>query len=339
MKSPRALLATAAAFAVLSGCDLPTEPPMFEPRWMLAVEESSFPGDQLLPASVVVVGDDFHLSIDPVSGSATLGFLCGSPCEALDGQVAPVPTFEGTFTSTQTLPDDVLSAAVTGGSMEIEIANGFSFDPLEGGGTIVVTIADDDTGAPLGEIMLDGSEDVLLPNTTETRTLPLSAGTVSTALRATTVVEVPGGQIAVIDVSDLIEVTATTTSLQLGSVTVDVEDRSVSFDDRALDLEDVHAEFTDRIVEGAILLSVTNPFGVSLDALVGLGATSKSFAVDGGGTSSATVSYTGDELRSFLGQPNVVFSSSGFANGNAITIQPGQEMLIKATLDFTLQIG
>jgi len=338
MKSPRALVATAAIVAILAGCDIPTEPPIIEQRWMIEVNETSISVDELLPSAVTVVGSDFEVAVDPVTGQETLGVLCDA-CGALDGMVAPVPAFEGTFTSTQALPSDVLAAALSGASIEIQIANNLTFDPLYDGGTIVISIADDATGTSRGQIMLDGSQDVLVPGTSEVRTLVLSAGDVSGALRATTTVDAPGGQLAPIDVSDFIEVTATVTSMLLSSVTVNVANRAVSFDEQGLDFEDVSTKITDRIVSGAVILDVTNPFGVAIDGSVEIGATSKGFSIDGGSSSTSTLSYTGDEIRSFMGQPNVTFSGSGTANGTAVTIAPGQRMTVSATLNFTLEIG
>ena len=338
MKSPRALVATAAAIAVLSGCDLPTEPPIIEQRWMIEVDETSVSVDELLPSTVDVVGDDFEVAIDPVSGTETLGALCGA-CGAVDGLVAPAPAFQGAFVSTQALPSDVVSATVSGGSIEIVIANNLTFDPLHDGGTIVISIADDATGTSLGQIMLDGNQDVLVPGTSETRTLVLTAGNVSGAIRATTTVDAPGGQLALIDVTDFIEVTATPTSVLLSSVTVDVTDRAVSFDDQDLDFEDIDSDIADRMVRGAVILDVTNPFGVAIDGSVDIAATSKGFSIDGSNSSTVTLSYSGDELRSFFGQPGVTFTGSGTANGTAVTIAPGQQMTVRVTLDITLEIG
>jgi hypothetical protein len=303
------------------------------------MEETSVSADQLLPSAVTVVEDNFVVSVDPVHGSATLGALCGTACEALDGTVAPVPAFQGGFMSTRRLPSDVLSAALAGDSIRIAIHNGLSFDPLHGGGTIVIVIADDATGTPLGQIVLDGDEDVLFPWTTATRMLSLSAGTVTHALRATVTVDVLGGEPAVIDVSETLQMTATVGSLRAGSVTVNVRDRPVRFDERELDFEDLHEDAIDRIVGGSLILAVTNPFGVSLAGAVDIGVTSKGFSIDGSGSSTAAVSYGSPELRAFLGQPNVMFSGSGIANGTAITLEPGQEMTFRPTLDFNLEIG
>lgn len=338
MNSPRALFAAAATIFTLTACDVPTEPPMFEPRWIVPVDETSLSVDELLPPSVTVSGDAFDVSVDPVSALETLGDLC-SGCAAANGMVAPVPPFSGAFISTQGLPADVGSAEVSGGSIDIEILNGFGFDPLDNGGSVTITIADDLTGAVLGELVLEDPTDDLTPNIPELRTISVQPGSITGALRATTTVDSPSGKTALIDVSDQIEVTATVQSLLVSSVTVDVGSRSVTLEEQAIGLEDIDQEIADRIIEGSIILDIDNPFGVSLDGTIEIGSTSRSISITDASTSTVTLSYTGDELRSLVGQPNVLFSGSGVANGDAVTIRPGQVMLLEATLDFTILIG
>lgn len=338
MNSPRALFAAAATIFTLTACDVPTEPPMFEPRWIVPVDETSLSVDELLPASVAVSGDAFDVSVDPVSAVETLGDLC-SGCAAADGMVAPVPPFNGSFVSTQGLPADVGSAEVSGGSIDIEILNGFGFDPLDNGGSVTITIADDLTGEVLGELVLEDPTDDLTPNIPELRSISVQPGSITGPIRATTTVDAPGGQTALIDVSDMIEVTATVQSLLVSSVTVDVGSRSVTLDEQQIGLEDIDAEIADRIIEGTIILDIDNPFGVSLEGTIEIGSISRSISITDASTSTVTLSYTGDELRSFIGQPNVLFSGSGVANGDAVTIRPGQVMLLDATLDFTILIG
>jgi hypothetical protein len=339
MKSPRPLLSAAAAIAVLSGCDIPTGPPIIQQDWMVEMDETSLSGDELLPIAVTVAGDNFEVSVDPIGSTETLGNLCDA-CEALNETVAPVPAFAGDFTAIQALPNDVISVDLAGGSIDVAITNGFTFDPLENGGTIVITIADDATGAALGQVVLDGATgDMLIPGTTTERTLQLTSGSVTGGLRATTAVTVPGGQVAFIDTTDLVEVTATATSFLVSSVVVNVGNRAVSFDERDVDFEEIDADITDRIVEGSVILEVTNPFGVAIDGQIDIGTTSKSFSTDGSSSSSVSVTYTGNEIRSFIGQPNVTFSSSGTANGTAVTIQPGQEMAVRAKLAITIEFG
>ncbi len=78
---------------------------------------------------------------------------------------------------------------------------------------------------------------------------------------------------------------------------------------------------------------------MSFSGSVVIGPTSKSFSIAGSGPSTVELSYSGDELRSFLGQPDITFSGSGTATGVGVTITPGQELTIEATLDMTIEIG
>ncbi len=338
MNSPRALFAAAATIVTLSACDVPTEPPMFEPRWIIPVEETSLSVDELLPANVAVSGDAFDVSVDPVSALETLGDLCPG-CAAADGMVAPVPAFNGSFVSTQGLPADVASAEVSGGSIDIEVLNGFTFDPLDNGGSVTISIADDVTGELLGQLVLEDPTDDLQPNVPVFRSISVQPGSITGPIRATTTVDAPGGQSAFIDVSDQIQVTSTVQSLLVSAVTIDVGNRSVTLDEQEVELEDIDQEVADRIIEGSIILDIDNPFGVSLDGTIEIGSTSKSLSITDAETSTVTLTYTGEELRSFIGQPSVFFRGSGVANGTAVTIAPGQVMLIEATLDFTILIG
>ena len=338
MKSPRALFAAAVTLMVSAGCDVPTDPPIFEPRWIIPVDETSLEVDELLPSSVTVQGSNFDVDVDPVGTTETLGDLCPD-CAPLDGAVVPVPPFQGSFLSAQSLPAEVLSTEVVGGSIDITITNGFSFDPLYDGGTIVITLSDDATGNPLGQVTLDGATETLAPNSTTQRTIVLGAQTVTGALRATVAVDAPGGQVTQIDLSEQIEIVATTTSFLIASATLDIGSRTVSLEPQEIDMEDIDEEVADRIVDGSVILEIDNPFGVAITGTLDIGSTSKTFSVNGDPTSTVVIDYTGEELRSFVGQPGITLSGSGTATGSAVTIRPGQEMTIEASLDFIIRIG
>ena len=338
MKSPRALFAVTAAAVALTACDVPTELPMFEPRWIIPADETSLSVDELLPSGVTNAGDVFDVAVDPVSASETLGNLCPA-CQPFDGMSAPVPDFQGSFVSTQSLPAEVESAEISGGTIDLAITNGFSFDPLENAGSsVTISVADHLTGEVLGEVVLDDT-DALTPGLTLFQSMAVQPGSVTGPLRATASVDVVGGQTATIDVTDVIDVTATVQSLLVASVTVDVGSRTVSIAPRTLELEDVPDDVVDRIVSGAVILDVTNPFAVSFDGTLDIGTTSKPLSITGGGPSTVTIEYTGAELRSFFEQAGVQLSGSGVADGTSVTIRPGQEMILDATIDFTLLIG
>lgn len=340
MISRRMILASIATNLLLVGCSIPTEAPIIEQRWILPVEETTLSVDELLPANVTVSGTNFDLTVDPVSAGQSLGTLC-SACVALDGlsfQV-PLPAFTGAFTSSQSLPANVLAAEMSSGSIGIRISNGLSFDPLLGGGTITIELRNGSGGALLGQLVLDGATDALPGGGVVLRTLTLTAATIDSPLVTTTSVVTVGGQMVFMDTSQRIDVLATVNSILVSSATVDVPNQVVTIDPVTLDVDDLKSGITDRIVQGSIILDIENPFDVSVVADIDIGPTTKSFSISGSGMSTVVIPYTGDELRSFLGQPGVTFSGSGLANGTSVTVVPGQEVAIKAKLDFTIEIG
>jgi hypothetical protein len=336
MRPPRTVLATAAVAVLLVGCEIPTEAPILEQRWIIPLNETTLGVNELLPAGIVVSGGNFDVSIDPVTMSEDLGTLCAS-CVVLNGVTTTLPPFNGTFNSTSTLPSDVVSATIVSGSVEISIQNGLSFDPLENGGTLTITVTDGVGGAQLGQVVVSGEP--LAPGSTTIKTMAIAAANVGSTLDISAAMNAPGGQTVTINTSERATITATTTSLLVSSATVNVGSRSVNIQDVALDVAALDSVFTDRIVEGTIILDVVNPFGISVSGTVNIGPTSKSFSLGAGATSSVSISYTGAELRSFLGQSGVTFSGSGTATGGQVTVSPGQEMTIKATLDLTIEVG
>lgn len=72
-------------------CEVPTDPPILEQRWIVPIEEVTLSVDQLLPTGVTVVGDNFSVSIDPFTTIASLAAMCGASCVALNGFTAPAP--------------------------------------------------------------------------------------------------------------------------------------------------------------------------------------------------------------------------------------------------------
>lgn len=308
-------------------------------RWVIPMESTTVGVEELLPEGVVVQDRDFEIGLAPASIPASLDDLC-SACSPLDGLlVSDMPPFTGQVETIQALPGGVEGATVIGGSMALSIENGLSFDPIEGGGTVTLSVSDASSGAALGEVVLDGNLVDLSPGTMISRVVDLNHVSVGSNLRIRAEVESVGGQSATIDLSEEITVTLSSAILVVSSVTFDVGTTSAALESVSLDVDAFDAELTDRIQEGAIVLDIINPFAVSVDADLHVGSTSKSFTIDPVGTSTVAVSYTGDELRSFLGSSSVILSGSGTAIGGSITVTPNQEILVDGDLDVTIEIG
>lgn len=346
MKLFRAPFALGVGILILAGCDFPTETPSLEQRWILPVETTTIGVDELLPAGVTVSGGNFVMSVDAFSTSQTLGGICGA-CGASNGLTVPKPAFTSQFTVDQALPADVTSASLTGGTIQISVQNGFSFDPIRlasgATGTVTITVTDGPGGAQIGQVVFDGATEAMAAGATVSKTMTLATATVGSTLSAAVDINSPAGaptDLVTINTAESLTVTATPSDILVGSATVNVNGQSVDLEPVDLDVEDMDDAMTDRIQQGSVILDVVNPFGVSVNGTVNIGPTTKPFSIASTPTSTLTISYTGDELRSFLGQPNVQFSGSGTISASApIAVTPGQEVTLKASIDLTVIIG
>lgn len=344
MKLTRAPLAVGVGLLVLGGCDYPTEVPQIEQRWILAVESTSFGVDELLPTGVTVQGANFSMSVDPFSTTQTLASVCAS-CPNSGGIPLPYPGFDAQFSVDQALPADVTGATLAGGTVQVSIQNGFSFDPIRlpsgATGTLTVTVTDGPGGATLGEVVVDGATESLPGGSTLTKTITLARASVGNTVTAVVDISSPAGSSptddTATDPSESLTVTATPSSILISSAMVSVAGETVEFDPQDVDTEDMDDAFTDRIQQGAIILDVTNPFGVSVSGSLVLGSVTKALNIPASGTSQVTISYTGDELRAILGQAGVQFSGGGTVSATGpVEVTPGQEVTLAAKLDFTL---
>lgn len=340
MKLTRATLALA-GLAVLTACDVPTEAPILEQRWILPADNTTISVTELLPSGVTVSGNNFAVSVNAFTTSKSLGDLCAT-CAPFNGLTAPVPPFNGTFTMSQSLPANVSEATVASGSAVIAIQNGFSFDPLGGGGTLTVTVYDGQGGRQLGQTIFTAP---MAAGATVTKTLTLATGAIGATLYVDAVLSSPGGQIAPINTGQRLTITATPNPILVSSAKVNVSSRSVTFAAVDLDVEDIDDAISERIQSGAILLDVTNPFGVGVSGQFDItypgGKITKALNVGSGATSSTSLTYTGAEFRTFLGKSGVKLTGSGTVGSSAgvITVTPAQQVVIKAKIDLTLRIG
>ncbi len=350
-----ALLATLAAG--LAACDVPTEAPQFEQRWILPADELTVGVEELLPVDVSLSSDQsaFAVQVEPVTFQSSLGSLC-SVCAPLDGQTVPKPGFDGTFSETVSLPTDVESAQVSQGVVEVEARNGMSFDPLHppGGepGMVTLTLREDGPGgAILDELTIDGAETSFPPSTTLSRTLSYTGG-VSSDLTVAVTVSSPAGGLDPTDwvrvsLDDDLRVTATTEVLEVSSAVVGVAGRTFDLIDTNLDVGDIDREVVDRVQRGAFKLEIDNPWAIGASvtfAIMGptMGAPIlRTVDVPAQPAASLQVEFTQSELQSFLGEPNVVLVGTGVVSisANPVTITPDQALTVTVKFDLAILVG
>ena len=115
MRSLRTILVATAPCLLLAACDIPTDVPILEQRWVIPVEESALGVDELLPSGVTLAGSNFSVNVDPVSAGESIGVLCPA-CPDSGGVPVPVPAFSGSFSAIVDIPgfptDNILNCMV-----------------------------------------------------------------------------------------------------------------------------------------------------------------------------------------------------------------------------------
>lgn len=337
----RPILGALAGLTLVAACDLPTEAPQVEQRWIIPVKETIIAVDEFLPDEVRSSGGAFSLQLSAFSAGRSLGELCPA-CVPLQGQTAPVPAFQGAVEATQGLPADVAQATLSSGAFDVVVENGLSFDPLAGGGDLTLTISDLAGGRTLGQTVIPGP---LPPGGRAARTLTLAPGALGPTLSVRAQVRSPGGQTAAIETGQRLMVRVNPAPLLVTEVRVNVSNRQVNLDPVDLKVEDIDATVLDKIQAGGAIVDVTNPFGVTLSMTLDIqhpaGKISKTVSLSGAPTSTVTLTYTGAELRSFLGKPGVRLTGTGTVGAAAgvLTFRPQQEVRLKPRLDLTVRIG
>lgn len=347
----RHILAGTAAVVTLAACEFPTEPPVVEQRWVIPAQETRFGVAQLLPGDVQLTDDSsaFLVDFDPVTFSVTLGSLC-ELCLGAEGQTVPKPPFFGTFSSTVSFPSEVRSLDLIDGEVEFVLENHFGFDPIRPGdgvfGSMELGITDDADAEDIGSLLIEGEDRAFAPGSTLVDSVVVQPAAVGGPVRVSVTLDSPLGDPVTIDNNDSIRVTAEPRNIRVGSVEVDVASRSVILDPVSLDVAEVDSTLTNRIVSGDFVLDVVNPFGVAADFDVEISGPTittiqKSASIGPGAESRAVIGFTAEELRSFLGEPDVILSGGAVVDADAgpVVVNPGEELVLSASLDLTLQVG
>jgi hypothetical protein len=133
--------------------------------------------------------------------------------------------------------------------------------------------------------------------------------------------------------------------LTVTNVTVRVASRAVSAVSATLDL-DIDDEIAGRVQSGAMLFTLGNPFGISgnLNLTItapGQSPIAKTLALSSAASSTATVEFTGAELRSIMGKSGVTLGVSGVVNGPAggVSISPTQALTFANRLRISIVVG
>lgn len=152
----RTLLLVASLAA--SGCDLPTELPLWETEWDAVVVSDTVRTADLLPEQMSVVPDGFLLERFTSESEVTLEEVCAL-CTCFEGPIPPLAIAEHDWPLE--LPPGLVSARLRRGTADVVIHNEVGFDVLDDGeglrGFLLVELTDRFTGEVSESVRVDGS--------------------------------------------------------------------------------------------------------------------------------------------------------------------------------------
>jgi len=332
------------------GCDIPTEAPEWEQRWIVSGEETTIDVESLLPDEITLTpdGSAFAVSVDPISFARTLGDLC-TDCQPLDGLFVPKPAFVSSLEESATLPPEVSEATVQTGQIQVVATNGFPFDMLRPAagvtGTLTMTLYDQSsTGTLLDQIIVDGATESFGVGATLEETLEFS-GVISGPLVVVVEVDSPAGDAVTINIASTLTVDASVPTLNLSAVQVDVLGQEFTMDDTDLDVEDLDETLVDHLMSGAIVFEIENPWGIGATMTLTIDTPfetiTKPLTIPSGPESTVRVEFSQSELKAFLGQPNVFMGGSGMVSAavGSVSVTPDQLLTLDAKMDLVVRIG
>ena len=107
-----------------------------------------------------------------------------------------------------------------------------------------------------------------------------------------------------------------------------------------LNVSDIDASLVERVKAGALVLDITNPFGVTGPLtlrITGPGVNLTRSVQLGSGQTTQTVPFTQEEIQSILGRSGVTFSATGAVGATqAVKLAPSQVVQLNAQLELTL---
>lgn len=351
-RTPPRAAAAGLALAVFAACEIPTEAPRLHTTWTVPGERTVVTVAELLPSGVREAddGEAFEVEPDPARFERTLGELCGTSCELVDGLIAPKPAFRHREERRPRLPDDVVEAGVDAGRVRVRVDNGLAFDPVRPGGgetgVLRVTVRDGPEGRRIAEWVLDGAERALPSGAVTTETVELEPGPAGPEWVAVMELESPEGSPVRIDVSERLDVEVEPSGVRAGWARIDASGWSVEAEPSELDVGDLDRDFVDAVRSARLRLEVTNPFAVGVDATLrirgdGFEPVIRSLAIPGEPSATVPVTFGRDELQRFLGRSGVVLEAEGVVDPEAepVRVEPGQSIVLEGPLEIDLEIG
>lgn len=339
-----AAAALALAGASLSGCEVPTEFPQWDTHWVIPAGRTSIPVAALVAGDLSESegGETFEFDLPAISVTRSLGELC-EVCRPLDGFTVPKPPFTISAASNTPIPAGVISATLAAGTLQLQIRHDLSFDPLRPGGGErgFLTISAVSGASVLARDSLSGNDVALPPGGVFRHELRLRPATVAGPIEVRMTLHSPAGDPVTIDLDHRLTLEVPPAVIRLTNVRLRFTGREVSSSPIVLELHEIDGAVSARLQSGAVLLEVANPFELTaeLELRITAGKTVvvKSFEIVPG-NSEIRIALSGEEIRSIVGQPQVVLLLNGRVTSSpgGTAVEPGDEIGFGARLELVV---
>lgn len=350
------MLAAALGTAACDVADFASDPmPRFEQTWNLPAPNTNVSVASLLPAgnTVTILPDSSAFDVVVAAGSSSsnsVGSYC-SQCLAQNGTTALKPAFDLTFSNTRPMPADVVSGAVTSGTVNVQLTNNLSFDPIRvrtGAGQqgyiaiILVTTG----GQVLGRDTVHGGTQAWLPGAVLNRSFQLTTGNVGTSISTQIHLFSPAGDTAVtMNALGTVSSSVSVPALRVGTVGINVSSRPLTSAPDTLDLAGMGA-LGDRVVSGALEMRITNPFAITgnlgMRFAYGLGpsdAITKTITITPGTLAPQKIQLDSAEMALLMGNEVAITVTGAVSSAGAVTVTPRQAIDIDNRMILKIRTG
>ncbi len=230
------LTAGAVGLGILAACKLP-QAPEWDIGIVLPYTSDTVAVIDFLPSAVSLdtVGGTPVFETQPQADSVEfrLGRMC-SLCQGLNGQTVQVPSFEYIDSLDVLFPPELVTIHVISALLEIRVTNRLNFDPLRPNpdpataGYMALVARDMATGTTIDSVLISGANETWNPGETETFQFGIADMEISTGVRIVFhIVSPQDNQTVTIDTNLGTEVAVLLESLQVSSVSVVVDDRTL----------------------------------------------------------------------------------------------------------------
>lgn len=334
---------TAIALVTLAACEVPTSPPRWDTLWIAPGQGTTISAASLLPSQVSTTasGDAFVVDLAPVTTQKSLGEACPA-CALANGLTLPKPAFTIGMSESIVFPEDLLSVKLANAEIAVSLTHDFGFDPLRPSetarGSIVIEIRSGTT--TLTKYTIEGAS--WPAGEALTRVIPVGSADVVGSVQVAITLESPAGDPVVVNTNQSVSATVTPTRVVLSEATVRVESRQIDTEPVDLDVEDIDDAVIDHQKGGALLLDISNPFGVTgqLELMIESPTiTIRRPLTLRTGESTERVELSESELGSILGESPVRLSIAGAVSATGpggISVSPNQSVVVDSRLELTI---